>query len=491
MFKNISSRIILTFSFIVLAGILLFALITYGIFTKFSSNTDAAIMTLSAKSIAETVLGYTELAKDAHDDHECTPGAVVCDLYREQFEHSLLKYEEDNIGVHIYDSAGTLLIASSACDGAEVSLSEPLKKEADKRIMKKDYDGFSAKYTFHEKDKKESNLFILPIIDTKTYNNMGYVVVSTMSDGIYTARTQLLSAIITACIWLLLGAAFSIVIVGNRIAKPFSEIGQAVNNYAKGNTSIRLKTDYDDEIADLANSINDMMDTIERNDKHKDTFLASVAHDLRTPMTTISGFADGILDGTIPPERQKHYLEIISEETKRLSRLISTLLTTTKMQNQKMNPKPFDITEKALSTLFTFEGQIDDKRLNVEIPNHDSIIVNADPDAIHQVFYNLLHNAVKFSPTGGMLIVDLKKDEALGKAFITIKNDGVGIPEEEVPHVFDKFYKSDRSRGLDKSGMGLGLFIVKTVIDSHKEKITVESGTNKGCSFTFTLPLSM
>ena len=258
-----------------------------------------------------------------------------------------------------------------------------------------------------------------------------------------------------------------------------------------GNTKIRLNIQTDDEIADLAKAINGMMDTIEQNDKNKDTFLASVAHDLRTPMTTISGFADGIIDGTIPPERQHHYLGIISEETKRLSRLIATLLTTTKMQNQKINTKPFNITEKAINTLFTFEGQIDDKRLNVEITNDNPIMVNADPDVIHQVLYNLLHNAVKFSPTGGSLLVDIKKDEQKEKAVITIKNDGAGIPEEEVPHVFEKFYKSDRSRGLDKSGMGLGLFIVKTAIDNHKEKITVESGTNKGCSFTFTLPLSM
>jgi signal transduction histidine kinase len=159
------------------------------------------------------------------------------------------------------------------------------------------------------------------------------------------------------------------------------------------------------------------------------------------------------------------------------------------MQNQKINPKTFNVTEKALNTLFTFEGQIEDKCLNVEITNDAPIMVNADPDAIHQVFYNLIHNAVKFSPTGGSLLIDLRTDEQKKKAVITIKNDGEGIPEEEVPHVFEKFYKTDRSRGLDKSGMGLGLFIVKTAIDNHKEKITVESGTGRGCAFTFTLPL--
>ncbi len=488
MFKNISSRIIITFSFIVLAGIILFAVITFGIFTKFSTSTDSSIMSLSAKSVSETVLGYTLLAEDAHGEHTCSPENIICDMYRPQFEHSMKKYAEDNIGVHIYDVSGKLLIATSTCHSKE-PLSEKLKVETDKRISRGDYSGYFTQFIFHTDDKEESNLFILPIVESGTFHHLGYVVVSSMGDGIYSARTQLISALITSCIWLLLGTAFSIVIIGKRIAKPFGQMSDTITKYSDGDTSARIKITSDDEVAQLAKSINNLMDTIDRNDKNKDTFLASVAHDLRTPMTTISGFADGILDGTIPPERERQYLEIISEETKRLSRLISTLLTTTKMQNQKIYPKPFNVTEKAISTLFTFEGQIDDKHLFVEITNHEPVMVNADPDVIHQVFYNLIHNAVKFSPTGGTLTVDISKDKPKGKAVITIRNDGIGIPEEDVPHVFDKFYKADPSRGLDKSGMGLGLFIVKTAIDNHKEKITVESGTNKGCAFTFTLPL--
>lgn len=488
MFKNISSRIILTFSFIVLAGILIFALITYGIFTKFSTSTDASIMSLSAKSVAETVCGYTLLAEDDTGEHNCSPETVICDMYKTQFVESMKKYSDDNIGVHIYDTEGKLLLATSTCH-VESPLSSKLKEEADQRMRSGDVSGFTAKFVFHIGDKEESNLFIIPIVESHTKHHMGYVVVSSMSDGIYAARTQLISAIITSCIWLLLGAAFSIIIVGNRIAKPISQICETVNQYADGNIDVRIPINTNDEISALAKSINEMMDIIERNDKNKDTFLASVAHDLRTPITTISGFADGIIDGTIPPGREHQYLATISEEAKRLSRLISTLLTTTKMQNQVIHPKPFNLTDKAISTLFTFEGQIDDKHLAVEITNYEPVNVNADPDVIHQVLYNLIHNAVKFSPTGGSLVVDIKEDKQKGKAFITIRNDGVGIPEEDVPRVFDKFYKADPSRGLDKSGMGLGLFIVKTAIDNHKEKITVESGTNKGCSFTFTLPL--
>ena len=355
MFKNISSRIILTFSFIVLAGILLFAIITYGIFTKFSTSTDSSIITLSAKNVADTVLGYTFLVEEATGNHNCLPEEVICNMYRPQFESNMVKYAEDNIGVHIYNTEGKLLVATSICHDNS-PLSEKLKNEADKRIAKGDYSGFSTQFVFHSDDKEKSNLFLLPIIETSTCHHMGYVVVSTMSDGIYAARTQLIIALVTSCVWILLGAAFSIIIVGKRIAKPFNEISSAINKYSDGDTSVRINLDSDDEISELTKSINEMMDTIERNDKNKDTFLASVAHDLRTPMTTISGFADGILDGTIPPERQQQYLATISEETKRLSRLISTLLTTTKMQNQKINPKNFNVTEKAISTLFTFES---------------------------------------------------------------------------------------------------------------------------------------
>ncbi len=488
MFKNISSRIIITFSFIVLAGILLFALITFGIFTKFSTNTDSAIMSLSAKNVSGTVLGYTLLAEDTNGQHNCSPDYVIKELYKEQIADSLEKYSDDNIGVHIYNENGELLIATSMCH-SDQNLASLLKNEADKRILRNDFSGYFTQFLFHPEDKKESNLFVFPIIEKDTSHHLGYIVVSSMRDGIYSAKTQLVTAIIASCVWLILGAAFSITIVGKRIAKPFNQMRDTLKEYSEGNSQVRIKITSDDEVAELAKSINSMMDSVERNDKSKDTFLASVAHDLRTPMTTISGFADGILDGTIPPERQNQYLETISEETKRLSRLISTLLATTKMQNQKINPKTFDITQKTISTLFTFEGQIDDKHLSVEIPNQESVMVNADPDVIHQVIYNLIHNAVKFSPTGGSLLVDISEDRTINKALITIKNDGIGIPEEDVPHVFDKFYKADPSRGLDKSGMGLGLFIVKTAIDNHKEKITVESGTNRGCAFTFTLPL--
>ncbi len=489
MFKNISSRIILTFSSIVLAGLLLFALITFGIFTKFSVRTDETIMSLSAKSVAETVLGYTMLAEDAGNSNP-TAETIVCQLYPKQFKQSMEKYAEDEIGVHIYDTEGALLVAVNQSHEAEPI--EPLiKEETDNRLSRGDTSGFLGTFTFHGSDEKESTLYILPIVnDEKDNSLMGYVVVSSLSDSINSAKHQLLSAIITTCVWLLLGTAFSIIVVGKRITKPFSQINKKLKEYSDGNTEVRLPVTSDDEISVLSKSINDMMDTIERNDMGKDTFLASVAHDLRTPITTISGFADGILDGTIPPEKEHQYLATISEESKRLSRLISTLLTTTKMQNQKINPKVFNVTEKALSTLFTFEGQIYDKDLRVEIPNDDAVMVNADPDAIHQVFYNLIHNAVKFSPTGGSLVIDIEEDTKNGKAVISVQNDGEGIPEEEVPHVFEKFYKTDRSRGLDKSGMGLGLFIVKTVIDNHKEKITIRSGRNKGCEFSFTLPLA-
>lgn len=489
MFKNISSRIILTFSSVVLAGLIIFAIITYGVFTKYSTNTDSAILSLSGKSVMAAVSGYEMLAEDSSGGHNCDPETIICDMYREQFEQNLEKYSDDNIGVHIYDAEGKLLIATKKCTDPS-PLSETLKYETDKRIANGNASGFFTQFVFHSTDTEKSNLYMLPILDNEGFRHVGYIVVSSMSDGIYVARTQLIKALLSSCIMLIIGTAFSIIIIGKRIAKPINQICNDVKKYSGGRLDVRVNVAADGEIAELATSINEMMDTIERNDKNKDTFLASVAHDLRTPMTTISGFADGILDGTIPAASQERYLSIISEETKRLSRLISTLLTTTKMQNQTLHPKVFDITDKLISTLFTFEGKIEDKHLSVEILNNTPILVNADPDAIHQVLYNLIHNAVKFSPTGGSLVADITKDEENGKAFITIRNDGAGIPEEELPHVFDKFYKSDFSRGLDKSGMGLGLFIVKTVIDNHKEKITVDSGRNKGCAFTFSLSLA-
>ena len=219
--------------------------------------------------------------------------------------------------------------------------------------------------------------------------------------------------------------------------------------------------------------------------------MANVSHELKTPMTTIAGYIDGILDGTIPESRREHYLQIVSDETKRLSRLVRSMLDISQLQNQGGIPEEkktvFDLEEAMGQVLITFERKITDKMLDVqvEMPEHP-VYTRANADYVTQVIYNLVDNAVKFSPQGGQLGLTLR--EGTAKVYISISNQGDTIPPEELPLVFDRFHKIDKSRSQNREGWGLGLYIVKTIVCSHGEDISVASRDGK-TTFTFTMPL--
>jgi len=274
-------------------------------------------------------------------------------------------------------------------------------------------------------------------------------------------------------------------------AKPINEMADAAVKFAHGDFSARVSTgERDDEIGALAASFNQMAESLEQSEKRRSDFVANVAHELKTPMTTISGFADGILDGTIPPEQQSRYLETISAETKRLNRLVRSMLELSRMQSagrEELKAKSFDASELLVETLLLFESKINARHLDVEaeLPE-DPILVCGDKDAINQVIYNLLENAVKFSEPGSSLGVGLFKQN--GKAYVSVKNHGPTIPAEELPLIFDRFHKTDKSRSMDRDGYGLGLYIVKTILNNHGEDITVTS-RDGATEFVFSLTL--
>ena len=275
-----------------------------------------------------------------------------------------------------------------------------------------------------------------------------------------------------------------------RQAKPINDMAEAALKFAHGDFSVRVSVDSEDEIGALASAFNQMAETLEQSEKRRSEFLANVAHELKTPMTTISGFADGILDGTIPPESERKYLETISSETKRLNRLVRRMLDMSKLQamsTEEILRKSFDASELLLRTLLVFEKKINDKGLevNVMVPE-ESIMVLGDADAINQVIYNLLENAVKFAAPGTELGVSIFKQD--GKAYISIKNRGGTIPENELALIFDRFHKTDKSRSADRDGWGLGLYIVKSILNSHGEDIVVTSRDGV-TEFVFSLTL--
>ena len=303
---------------------------------------------------------------------------------------------------------------------------------------------------------------------------------------------ELGKTVVSAALLVLLAILIAVYFISDRVTSPLRGMCAAAQQFANGSFDVRVPVPVGghDEVAQLAQAFNQMAESLENLEDLRNTFIANVTHDLRTPMTTIIGFIEEIRDGVIPPEEQDHYLEIISNEAKRLSRLVSSLLDISRIQagDRKFTPTPFDICEMGRVILISFEQQIDEKRLEVSFEcDEDRMAVLADHDAIYQIFYNICHNAVKFSRKGGMLRIRIRADRD-HKVLVSVYNDGQGIPVVDLPYVFERFYKSDKSRGLDKSGVGLGLFIAKTIIQAHGERIWVESEEGKWCEFFFTLP---
>jgi len=289
----------------------------------------------------------------------------------------------------------------------------------------------------------------------------------------------------------MLAALIASYFITERIITPLKEMSRAAKSFAAGRFDVRVPVHGNDEVADLARAMNNMAQSLEALDNMRTSFMANVSHDLRTPMTTISGFIDGILDGVIPADQQTYYLGIVSEEVKRLSRLVSELLDLSRIQagDRKFVAAPFDICEVARLILISFEQKIDQKHLEVEFEcEQENMYVLADRDAMYQIVYNLVDNAVKFSEERGTLRIAIDTRKKGQKVRVRVYNRGQGIAKEDLPYVFERFYKSDKSRGLDKKGVGLGLYIVKTIIEAHGESIEVDSEQGEWCEFTFTLP---
>lgn len=317
---------------------------------------------------------------------------------------------------------------------------------------------------------------------------LGAVIASTDSIGMSTLLEAMDNTVLMSTLWIMLAALIAVYFITERMVAPLKSMSRAAKSFAKGQFDARVTVTGSDEIAELAVAFNNMAENLATANEMQRSFVANVSHDLRTPMTTISGFIDGILSGAIPPEKQDYYLSVISEEVRRLSRLVSALLDISRMQagERKFTMADFDICELSRQVLISFEQKIEAKKLDVSFEcDSDRMDVIGDRDAIHQVLYNICDNAIKFSHNGGKYEIRITEKDR--RIHVSVYNEGVGIPSEDVARIFDRFYKSDKSRGLDKSGVGLGMYISRTIIDAHGEQIWAESELGKWCRFTFTL----
>ena len=340
--------------------------------------------------------------------------------------------------------------------------------------------------------KENRYVVSVPIRSNNGKTVSGIVIVSTPTATTDTILNRISRIFLSVALIVVLFAVLAVSAFARNHSKPLRDMAKVANAFGHGDFEgrVKLRDGYSEEMQELSLAFNNMASTLQKGEYQRQEFVANVSHELKTPMTTISGYIDGILDGTIPPERQNYYLQIVSDETKRLSRLVRSMLDISKLQDQVIPEERklhFDLEEAMGQVLITFEKKILDKKLDVqvEMPEHP-VFTMADPDAVTQVIYNLIDNAVKFCPEEGTL--GLKIREGGGKAYVSVTNDGDTIPPEELPLVFDRFHKMDKSRSQNRDGWGLGLYIVKTLVDSHGENISVTSRDGK-TEFTFTMPI--
>lgn len=305
----------------------------------------------------------------------------------------------------------------------------------------------------------------------------------------YSYAKRVMEVFLTAALLALVVSFLMVYYLSYRFTRPLKEMSQAIRHYADGDFSYKVKVRGNDEVSELAQAFNSMAMSLSSQESSRRSFVANVSHELKTPMTSIGGFIDGILDGTISEDKHDYYLRIVSDEVKRLSRLVTGMLNMSKIEAGEMqiNLKSFDLSADIFKTLLSFEKKINEKQIEIiGLDSMQSITVNADEDMIMQVIYNLIDNAVKFTPRGGYIFIKDYKDSE--KTFVSIRNSGSGIEKDELPKIFERFYKVDHSRSYDVKGAGLGLFLCKSIIELHGGEIRVDSNVGEYTEFAFWIP---
>ena len=388
----------------------------------------------------------------------------------------------------ICDASGKLILCAESplgCEHTGLTL--------DKGYLEKTFDENGCSSTGIIGGLYEDVRYVVSVpIRTESGTRVGIVIVSSPLDTATMVLERISEIFVFVSVLTVIAAAIVMIIFARRQAAPLRDMARTARAFGHGELTARVSTDgkNSEEVEELARAFNNMASSLQKSEYRRQEFVANVSHELKTPMTTISGYVDGILDGTIPPQRHAQYLRVVSDETKRLSRLVRSMLDISRLQSTGIpeeNKIHFDMEEALGQVLITFEQKITGKKLNVEVdmPDHPVYTI-AVQDQVTQVIYNLIDNAVKFCPTGGTLSLTIREGDS--KIYTSVANEGETIPQEELPLVFDRFHKMDKSRSQNRDGWGLGLYIVKTIVCSHGENISVTSRDGK-TEFTFTMPL--
>lgn len=323
---------------------------------------------------------------------------------------------------------------------------------------------------------------------TGNYNTYGYVLIHLPLSRIGEASNRSLNVVYISAAVIFVLSLIILLVFTNTVYIPLKKITEGANEYAAGNLEHHIQVDTRDEMGYLAATLNYMSDELNKMEEYQRTFIANVSHDFRSPLTSIKGYLEAIIDGTIPPELYEKYLTRVITETERLTKLTQGMLTLNVLDSKGyLSRSNFDINRVAKDTAASFEGTCEAKNITFDLTFSDNIqMVYADLGKIQQVLYNLIDNAIKFSHQNSTIFIQTYVRNE--KLFVSVKDTGIGIPRESVKKIWERFYKSDLSRGKDKKGTGLGLAIVKEIIQAHGENIDVVSTEGVGSEFIFSLP---
>ena len=327
---------------------------------------------------------------------------------------------------------------------------------------------------------------IVPV--EKDQKVIGYVEIHYPMENLYESRSSIVEVMLVIFLVIYLLFFILLLLYFFRIHKPLRQILKGASEFANGNLSYKIPVDSEDEMGYLSHSLNYMADKLNKNGEYQRQFISNVSHDFRSPLTSIKGYVEAMLDGTIPMEMQERYLKIIAFESTRLEKLTRSLLTLNELDVKKrqMHIRRFDINETIRTTAASFERTCQEKAIELKLLlTGTELMVKADMEQIQQVLYNLLDNAVKFSSENSAITLETTVNH--GKVFVSVKDQGTGIPKESLSRIWDRFYKIDSSRGKDRKGTGLGLAIVKEIINAHGQNINVISTVGVGTEFIFSL----
>lgn len=465
--KNFISSVILILVVFGLAGGTFFYQID-----RYAKSEKVLQLDATAQSIAE----LTSLAVQTGD----TLNVAVLDA-------SLKNTAKQNqMSILLTDLSGNILLRVEPDRGSSRDSGRIPASVVDRLIQDQKYTGVGAL----DGQFSGSHYVVGTLCEDAAGNDLALVFIAANSERVVGMLQEITQMFLIIIVIALIGTLIVSYFLSSRMTRPLKTMANAAKEFAAGDFSVRVPEDnHCDEIDELATSFNNMARDLEQLEELTQGFIGNVSHEFKTPMTTISGFVDGMLDGTIPQDQQKKYLHIISEEVKRLSRMTMSMLAAAKIQSGELiiSPVPFDFSEMASQILLSFEQKITAKNIEVDADLADRLMVMGDRDHVFRAVYNLVDNAVKFINEGGTLRVTAYPAGAFCE--FSISNTGDGIAPEDIPHVFDRFYKTDRSRSRDRSGAGLGLYIVKNIINLHGGDISVRSDGGE-TEFSFTLPLA-